>query len=73
MGIIDSMAIGSMAATGVLEFSTGPALWFLIVGLLAATAGAIALSGLRLPRLARPTLPRLAQTRLIPATLSRAK
>src|SRR5262245_2292004 len=58
MGIIDPMAIGSVAATGVLEFSGGSFLWLLTLALLATTAGAIALSGLQLSRLARLRLPR---------------
>ena len=67
MGIIDPMAIGNMAATGVIEFSSGPTMWLLTAGLLAATAGAIALSSLRLQRLARLRLPRLAHTPFVPA------
>ena len=44
MGIIDPMAFGSMVTTGVLEFGSGPLLWGLTIGLLAAAAAAIAAS-----------------------------
>ena len=67
MGIIDPMAIGNMAATGVIEFGSGQVVWFLTAGLLAATAGAIALSGLPRLLLARLRMPRPAHTRLVPA------
>lgn len=72
MGIIDPMAIGSMAATGVLDFGSGPIVWFLTVGLLASAAVAVALSGLSLTRL-RPKLLPLARVPLAVAAVSRAK
>jgi hypothetical protein len=73
MGIIDPIAIGSMATTGVLEFSNGPALWFLTVGLLSAMTAAIALSGVNLRRIARLRLPKLAHAQLVTAGVSGAK
>jgi hypothetical protein len=73
MGIIDPAAIGGMMATGVLEYSNGPTLWLLTVGLLAAAAAAVALSALRLARVARLRLPRLGHGALVAAGVSRAK
>jgi hypothetical protein len=72
MGIIDPMVIQSAAATGVLEFSTGPFLWGMM-GLLAAVAAAIGLSGLHLGRLAQLKPPRLVHAQLAAVSLSRVK
>jgi len=38
MGIIDPMVIGNAAATGVIAFSTGPALWAVTATLLGSAA-----------------------------------
>lgn len=73
MGIIDPMVIGNAATTGVLEFSTGPILWLLTAGLLAAAAASIALSGLHLGRPARQALPKIGHAQLVALGVSRAK
>lgn len=73
MMIFDPMVVGSAAATGVLDFSTGPVLWWMTVGLLSAVAGAIAMSGLHLERLARLRPPKLVHAQVIAAAVSRAK
>ena len=73
MGFIDPMVVGNVAATGALEFSVGPALWALTAGLLATSAAAIALSGIRWGRLLRLNLPRLAHAQLVTVGVSRVK
>ncbi len=73
MGIIDPMVIGSVATTGVLEFSSGPTLWLLTAGLLSTTAAAIALSGLRPRRVTRLALPKLSHAQLAAVGVSRVK
>ena len=73
MGIIDPMTIGSAAATGVLDFGSGPALWALTLGLLSSAAAAIALSGWHPRRLARLALPKLHHAELAVVGMSRHK
>jgi len=73
MGIIDPMAIGNVAATGVLVFSVGPALWLMTVGLLSTMAVAMALSGLNPRRIGRRWSPKLAHARLTAVGMSGAK
>jgi hypothetical protein len=68
----DPMTIGSAATFGVLDFGGGPALWLATVGILAASATAIALSGLRLGRIARLARIRLAHAHMATAIASRA-
>jgi hypothetical protein len=41
MGLIDPMVISNAAASGVIAFSTGPALWAVTVALLGSAATAI--------------------------------
>ena len=69
---IDPMAVGSAAMAGVLEFSGGPALWLATVGLLVASATAIALSGLHPTRLARLARIRLGHAQVAAAMVGRA-
>ena len=69
---IELMAIGSAATFGVLDFGGGPALWLATVGVLAASATAIALSGLRLGRIARLARIRLGHAHISAAIVSRA-
>jgi hypothetical protein len=71
--IIDPMVVGNTAAMGVLEFSTGPILWWMVVSLLTMVSAAIALSGLHLERIARLKPPKLAHVQLVAAGASRAK
>lgn len=73
MGIIDPMAIGNVAATGVLEFGNGPGLWVLTLGLLFTAAVTIALSGWRPRRLTQLALPKFSHTRIAAADMSRGK
>ena len=68
---IDPMAIGSAAMVGVLDFGGGPALWLATVGLLAASAAAIALSGLHPKRLARLAGIRLGHAHVAAAMVGR--
>lgn len=71
--IVDPMVVGNAAATGVLEFSSGPILWWMTVSLLTMVSAAIALSGLHLERIARLKPPKLVHAQLIAASVSRAK
>lgn len=66
MGLIDPMVISNAAASGVIGFSTGPALWAMTVALLGFAAGAILVAA-RPFRSVRGTAsaPRL---RLVPAS-----
>jgi hypothetical protein len=73
MGIIDPMVVQSAAATGVLEFGTGPLLWWTTMGLLAALAGAIGVSGLHPGRLLRLKPPKLVHAQLATVAVGRAK
>jgi hypothetical protein len=73
MGIIDPMAIGNAATTGVLDFGGGPILWCLSAALLASTAAAIALSALHRHRPARPASPKLPHAQLAAVGMSRAQ
>ena len=69
---IDLMAIGGAATFGVLDFGGGPALWLTTIGVLAVSATAIALSGLRLGRIARLARIRLGHAHISTAIVSRA-
>lgn len=73
MGIIDPMVISSGMTVGWLEFSIGPTLWFLTVGLLTTAAVALGLSGVRLGRVGRLNLPKLAHAQLAAVGVSRAR
>jgi hypothetical protein len=73
MGIIDPMVFSSGVATGWLEFSIGPALWFLTVGLLVTAGVAIALSSSRPARIGKLNLPKLAHAQLAAVGVSRAR
>lgn len=44
MGLIDPMVIGNAAATGVIAFSTGPALWAVTAALVGSAATGILFS-----------------------------
>jgi hypothetical protein len=67
------MVISNCALTGVLEYSSWPALWLMMVGPLAATAAAIALSGLHLRPVARAGWPRLGHAELAAMGVSRVR
>jgi hypothetical protein len=71
--IIDPMMVGSAAATGVIEFSSGPILWWMTASLLATLSAAIALSSLHLGRIARLKPPKLVHAQLVAVGASRAK
>jgi hypothetical protein len=73
MGIIDPMVVSSAVLTGGLEFSSWPSLWMMTIGLLSTAAAAVALSGLRLGRLTRVSVPRLAHPQLAVLGVSRVK
>jgi hypothetical protein len=60
MGIIDPMAINSAAATGVIDFPGGAAIWLLLVGLLSGGFGALLFAAAQGWRMSRRGLPRLA-------------
>lgn len=73
MGFIDPMVLSNGMTAGLFEFSIGPVLWFMVVGLVATAAMAIGLSGVRLGRATRMRLPKLAHPQLATVGVSRAR
>lgn len=73
MGVIDPMAIGSAAASGVLEFGGWPTAWLALVGILCGAALGIVASVANRWRAFRPALPPLGHAELAALGVSRAK